>query len=287
MALCAFSASAQSTLNTYTSGDVNHDGTVTVEDVTDVVKQAVEQPNGSTNTNVDVSELLTLLHSIDNRLSLLESATGAQRFATDFVDLGLPSGTLWATRNVGANSPEEYGDFFAWGEVAPKAKYAWSSYSLCNGSNTKMNKYCTSKSYGTVDKKKQLELSDDAAYVNWGEEWCMPTNEQMEELGQYCSKLWTSINNVYGLLLRSKLNAKTIFLPAAGYMWTPDGFTVVNAPHINDHIEGYYWTNQNDGDYTANYAYVKEVDSEGKFYGGSGYYNDRERGYTIRPVRRK
>ena len=96
-----------------------------------------------------------------------------------YVDLGLPSGTLWATCNVGASSPEEYGDYFAWGETEPKNDYNWSTYKYCKGSSTTMTKYCTSSSYGTVDNKTELEPSDDAATVNWGSNWQMPSLEQL------------------------------------------------------------------------------------------------------------
>ena len=93
----------------------------------------------------------------------------------EWVDLGLPSGTLWATCNVGANSPEEYGDYFAWGETQTKNVYNWGVYRLCGGSQNTMKKYCTNSSYGMVDNLTALESEDDAATVNWGSEWQTPT----------------------------------------------------------------------------------------------------------------
>jgi hypothetical protein len=96
-----------------------------------------------------------------------------------YVDLGLPSGTLWATCNIGANSPEEYGYYFAWGETEGyndgKTTFDWSTYKWCNGSYDSLTKYKYSSSYGTYDYKTELDLDDDAAYVNWGAEWCMPS----------------------------------------------------------------------------------------------------------------
>ena len=83
-----------------------------------------------------------------------------------YVDLGLISGTKWATCNVGASSPEDYGYYFAWGEVSPKFVYDSDSYKWSKGSY--YSKYCVNKSDGFVDNKKILDLSDDAAYVNWG-----------------------------------------------------------------------------------------------------------------------
>lgn len=133
----------------------------------------------------------------------------------EYVDLGLPSGTLWATMNIGANSPEEYGDYFAWGETEPKENYDWSTYKWCNGSENTMTKYCTYGYYGAVDGKTELEPEDDAASVNWGASWRMPTVEQLQELIDNCT--WTSMqqNGVNGRLVTGP-NGNTIFLPAAG-----------------------------------------------------------------------
>ena len=132
------------------------------------------------------------------------------------VDLGLPSGTLWADRNVGAATPEAYGDYFAWGEVEPKDYYYWDSYKWCNGSSSTLTKYCTNSSYGTIDNKTILDLEDDAAYVNMGAEWRMPTLTEQRELLDNCTWTWTTQNGVYGRKVTGK-NGNSIFLPAAGY----------------------------------------------------------------------
>ena len=134
-----------------------------------------------------------------------------------FVDLGLPSGIKWATCNVGATKPEEDGDYFAWGETQPKDIYNWSTYKWCNGSGSTMTKYCTSSSYGTVDNKTTLELSDDAANANWGGDWRMPTIEEQEELLVECTWTWTTQNGVNGYKVTSPKNGNSIFLPLAGY----------------------------------------------------------------------
>jgi hypothetical protein len=133
----------------------------------------------------------------------------------------LPSGTLWATCNIGANSPEEYGDYFAWGETAPKDDYNWSNYKWCNGTLNKLTKYSTRSSYGYkgfVDNKTVLDPEDDAAYVNWGSSWRMPTTEQMQELIDNCSSVWTTQNGVNGRLFTGP-NGNTMFLPATG-VWS-------------------------------------------------------------------
>ena len=137
----------------------------------------------------------------------------------EYVDLGLPSGIKWATCNVGANSPEEYGDYFAWGETAPKTTYNWSTYKYCNGTLSSLTKYCTKSSYGTVDYSTTLDLSDDAAYVNWGGKWRMPTRAEYDELKNTsnCTWEWITQNGVNGYKVISKINGNSIFLPATGY----------------------------------------------------------------------
>lgn len=137
----------------------------------------------------------------------------------EYVDLGLPSGTLWATCNVGASKPEEYGDFFAWGETKPKSSYSWNTYKYYNNSNSKLTKYNTDSNAGTVDNKTVLETADDAATANWGADWRMPSKAQCQELcnSSYTTTTWTTQNGIKGKKITSKSNGKSIFLPAAGY----------------------------------------------------------------------
>ena len=191
----------------------------------------------------------------------------------EYVDLGLPSGLKWATCNVGAASPEEYGDYFAWGETEPKDYYSWSTYKYCNGSYDTMTKYCTSSSYGTVDNKTTLELTDDAAYVNWGGNWRMPTEAEYNELKNTnnCTWEWTTQNGVYGYKVTSVVNGNSIFLPAAGYRYF-DGLSSAGG-------SGYYWSSSL---YTSdsNYAY-------NAFFGSSFVYLDyfnRCYGLSVRAV---
>lgn len=128
----------------------------------------------------------------------------------EWVDLGLPSGTLWATCNVGASSPEEYGDYFAWGETKPKSTYDWSTYFDTNDNGM------TYQKYNNESGKTELDLSDDAATANWGEGWRMPSEEQQDELREKCSWTWTQKNGVNGYEVKSKTNGCSLFLPAAG-----------------------------------------------------------------------
>ena len=136
-----------------------------------------------------------------------------------YVDLGLPSGLLWATCNVGADSPEDYGDYFAWGETTPKDTYDWSTYQYCNGSYNTLTKYCNNSSYGYngfMDNLTTLLPEDDAATVNWGSGWRMPTQAEFQELIDHTTVTWTTQNDVNGRLFTAS-NGNSLFLPAAGY----------------------------------------------------------------------
>ena len=184
--LASFTASAQE----YQRGDVNYDGQVSISDVTSLIDYLLsgswpEDPVTPPDTH-------------------------------EYVDLGLPSGTLWATCNVGATAPEEYGDYFAWGETEPKEEYDWNNYKWCNGSENTMTKYCSNSSFGIVDNKTELDPEDDAAYVNWGPSWRMPTHEQQKELLDNCTWEWTAYFGVTGCLFTGP-NGNTLFFPGAGY----------------------------------------------------------------------
>ena len=190
----------------------------------------------------------------------------------EYVDLGLPSGTLWATCNVGASKPEEYGNYFAWGESEPKDSYKWSTYKWCNGSDSTMTKYCTDSKYGTVDNKKELLPEDDAATANWGNNWRMPSLEQFEELynPDYTTADIMTLNGVKGRKLTSKKNGKSVFLPAGGDRY--DGFSSEGV--------GYYLTRTLS--ISSLRAYYLCVDSGGWGYGDISRYF----GQSARPVRK-
>ena len=124
-------------------------------------------------------------YKVGQEIQIVDDITLYAQWVT-YVDLGLPSGTLWATCNVGAYTPEGRGEYFAWGETETKDSYSWSNYKWCYGTYDSMNKYFSNYGYATVDNKETLDLEDDAAYVNWGEDWRMPTSEEMEELYSNC-----------------------------------------------------------------------------------------------------
>lgn len=187
-----------------------------------------------------------------------------------YVDLGLS--VKWATMNVGANSPEEYGDYFAWGETTTKSTYDWSTYKYCNGSDDSLTKYNTKSSYGTVDNKTVLEASDDAATVNWGGVWRMPTKAELDELHRNCTWIWTTQNGVNGYKVTSKSNGNSIFLPAAGSRYS------YLFGEVGSH--GEYWTSSLNTDYPDE-AYHLYFHS-GDVYWYSYFY--RYCGQSVRPV---
>ena len=199
-----------------------------------------------------------------------------------YVDLGLPSGLLWATCNVGSDTPEGYGDYFAWGETIPKEYYDWSTYRYCNGSYRTLTKYCYDAEYGNdgfTDTLTTLESSDDAATANWGEGWRMPTNGEFAELISNCTVIWTIYNGVSGYLF-SGPNGNTIFLSTAGMRFLEE---------LNyDDIFGQYWSSSlvTQG-YGNSYAFY--LDFFGDSLNHSSDYCDIKRnsrfvGQSVRPV---
>ena len=193
----------------------------------------------------------------------------------EYVDLGLS--VKWATCNVGASQHEEYGDYFAWGETEPKATYYWSTYKWCNDSVTTLTKYNTDSSYGTVDNKTQLDLSDDAAHVNWGGDWRMPTEAEWTELREQCTWTRTTQNGVKGYKVTSKkvsYSKNSIFLPAAGCRYDSD---LSYAGSV-----GYYWSSSLKAGNPDN-ACDMYLDSSDVLYVFM-YFGYRSCGRSVRPV---
>ena len=176
----------------------------------------------------------------------------------EYVDLGLPSGLKWATCNVGAATPEESGDYFAWGEVEPKEIYDWSTYKHCEGRENRLTKYCNRRDCGEdlfTDNKTMLDLEDDAAHVNWGGTWRMPTKAEQDELRDNCTWIWTTQNEVDGYKIIG-LNDNSIFLPGGGYY--------SNGSFYEDNLYGEYWSSSLGLEYPYNaygvYFYSNVVD---------------------------
>ena len=181
------------------------------------------------------------------------------------IDLGLPSGTLWACCNVGADKPEAYGDYYAWGETNTKSTYSWSTYTHCDGSpNTCHN--LGSDIAGT---------QNDVAHVKWGGSWVMPSRKQQDELRENCTYEWTTVNGVKGGKFTSKKNGASMFLPAAG----------------NRNDSGLYGAGSY-GDYWSSTQYPSNASGAYYLYFYSGgtytdyYYYFRNFGQSVRPVSR-
>lgn len=188
----------------------------------------------------------------------------------DAVDLCLS--VKWASCNVGANNPEDYGSYFAWGEIESKDYYDWSNYSYVDGPYKNIIKYSNKSGFGIVDNKTTLELSDDAAYANWGSAWRMPTDAELTELRTNCTWTWTTQNGVNGYKVTSKSNGNFIFLPAAGYRYASS----LNCVGSN----GEYWSSSLITDQPY-YAYCIFFLSDGDVYWGRGA---RAVGKSVRPV---
>ncbi len=236
-------SSLMSNAQEYLRGDVDYDGQVNISDVTCLIDYLLEG----------------CWPDADNH---------------EYVDLGLPSGTLWATCNLGASCPEEYGDYFAWCETVPKDEYTYENYKWWyfdeNGYRY-ISKYNTRSNFGPIDNKTEMEPEDDAARMNIGTSWCIPSLDQVVELVNSCTWQWTQRNGVNGHLVTGP-NGNTMFLPAAGYR---DGSSL---EYVGTY--GIYWS-RSLYSYLPDRAYCLYFDSQywdsedfGRFYG-----------YVIRAVR--
>jgi len=201
-----------------------------------------------------------------------------------WVDMGLPSGLKWATCNVGASSPKEEGYLFAWGEISTKDSYEWATYKFRSSGeiygdkdNLKLSKYITISSRGPVDNKTTLEMSDDAAHVNWGTPWRMPTANEIDELRMNCTWTWTSQGDWKGYKVTSKINGNSIFLPAAGVSET-------GTSRIGRGSSGYYWSSSLKPD-NPTYALCMAFNSSEIATDHSGLHDSaRYNGFSVRPV---
>ena len=223
------------------SGDVDGDGECTTSDVTALYNyllfgdgSAMVAGDQDGDGYITVGDI-TWVYNILLNLPQVEH---------EYVDLGLPSGTLWAKTNVGASSPEDYGDYFAWGETTPKENYDLTTYkwfAIINENVYHLTKYGV-KSYlynEFVDGKTVLDSEDDAATANWGAGWCMPSKDQYEELYLYCRKSWTTCNGVKGMLFESLNTGASLFLPAGGCRCEEELYN----PSLYDvEKSGWYWT---------------------------------------------
>ena len=197
-----------------------------------------------------------------------KTATCSVKVVFIAVDLGLS--VKWAECNLGASSPEEYGDYYAWGETEIKTTYNWSTYKFGTSSSGPFSKYNTSSSYGTVDNKTVLDPEDDVANVKLGGNWRMPTDTEWTELRTKCKWTWTTRNGVNGRRVTGP-SGNSIFLPTAGYRYDSNLYSVGSY--------GLYWSSSL---LTGLPDYARSVD----FDSGDVYRSNYNRylGLSVRPV---
>ncbi len=237
-------------------------------------------------------------------------AIGQTENGHEYVDLGLPSGTMWATCNLGATTPDGVGGTYAWGESADygdydttnkkqysiyfnytKCQYGWHTYKYAPLSddpkyeNRYVTKYCNNKTYwageGEPDMKYLLEPDDDAATIHWGGHWQTPSKAQMQELQNYTNEEWKTKNGTAGVELTSIKNGKSIFLPATGMrtFYAKDD----NSDSRNgQNSTGYYWTNLRTS--TAYKAAFMQIFQSKDGVSIQNLEDTRWKGFAVRPV---
>ena len=244
-------------------------------------KEATIVPNSSKSLSVtytpkEVSELSSVLKFTSNAtngtktVNLSGKGVGGSSSTAEYVDLGLS--VKWATCNLGATKPEEYGNYYAWGETEPKSEYNWSTYKWGNGYYD-LTKYCTQANLGRdgfTDNKTVLDLEDDAAHVALGGSWRMPTTAEQNELRERCTWEWTSINGVNGQKVTGP-NGNSIFLPAAGYRAETSLYLAGST--------GYCWSSSLGTYYPSDAYYLIFHSGARVLYNGGRYV-----GLSIRPV---
>ena len=197
--------------------------------------------------------------------ALRRSNTGDERREdkdnTQYIDLGLPSGTLWADRNIGATEPEDEGDFYAWGEIEPKKEYTWNTY--------KWGVDCTK--YNKKDGKTVLDHEDDVVYLKTKGKAHIPTKEQMRELLNNTTSKFKIINEIVGRLYKSKVNGNTIFIPFVG-----------DCENLGINAMSNYWSSSL---YSSNYHDVHYLNSD--YIGSDILIQGRCNGLSVRGVKDK
>ena len=190
---------------------------------------------------------------VENGYLVSGIAVNVSTYVPQYVNLGLPSGTLWATCNLGATTPEGFGDYFAWGETETKTEFTESTYRFYNGPGSYTK-------YNTSDGLTQLQPEDDAATANWGSQWRMPTSAEWQELIGHTVQLYTTLNGVNGMLCTGR-NGNSVFFP--------------DTSRITG-LYGAYWSNKLSTSVSSAYFYL--------LMGEELYETTRSDGLSIRPV---
>lgn len=255
------------------AGDLNADGKVNNYDLNLLVDAYLSNANATIVTDFDSDSKLSIADITELVGIINDSNSPVNNNGHQYVDLGLPSGALWATCNVGASNPEEAGGLFAWGETDTKTNYTWSTYKWCNGDDCSstaksLTKYCDREGYGKADGKMSLELEDDVAHVKWGGDWHIPTEAELQELVDNCTveEITIDAGSVTKAFKFTGSNGNSIILPFAGY-WNGDTYRS---------NKFYYWTTDIKNKYCTQAFHLQSSKSM-----AGGY---RYRGFSVRPV---
>ena len=251
--------------------------------VTKAAELQEEVQQGKSSAALAVAAILKQLEEIKAKIGATPTPPSAEE--VEYVDLGLPSGLKWAACNLGATSPEQPGDYYAWGETAPKERYDWATYkqskSVINADGTSyynLTKYCTDAELGLdgfTDGKTQLEPVDDAATVKLGSPWRMPTEAEVKELVEGCTWTKETVNDTPCLRATSKANGKSIVICSAGVI---DGSDYATQGSFTG-----FWTSS----LSPSRSFIGEAFSESgreTLNPGVGGWSRRV-GFPIRPVR--
>ena len=249
--------------------------------VTDAINDLVDEVNsGNTDADAALAQIIQKLEDLKGSIG----GGGTTPSTMEYVDLGLPSGLKWAKCNLGASKPSDYGDYYAWGETAPKADYTWATYKWMQSGQSEL-KYITKYTIadgetGAIwydssgnfigDNKTVLDAADDAAIANLGSPWRMPTVDEIRELRDNCTWTWTTQDGVNGYQVDGP-NGNAIFLPASGCRQ--------NSGLSEAGTEGYYWSLSTDNSVCAHMVEFAEdlgVTVWNNFY--------RFLGFSVRPV---
>ena len=230
----------------------------------------------------------TAVAIVDQIIPKMQKMTVGSENGHEWIDLGLS--VKWASCNIGAKRPEDYGDYFAWGEVSPKKSFEWFNYRFLKRSLLNSSRIPSSKDslevysdkldgipkriikYGYSDRLVKLDFSDDAAKVNWGGQWRIPSDSEFGELVSLCTWAWTKLGGKNGYKVTGP-NGNSIFLPAAGNR------NDVPAPCVGS--SGYYWTSILDGDYLYG-VYARTHIFNSSVFRFDGW--ERASGVSVRPV---
>ena len=272
----AQATSENSVTFTYSGATVNAAGVLYLPVATGTYNLTVQVYDGNkvstTKTSADVKQSSLKVVNIKTDYTDNSNSINGHKF----IDLGLPSGLLWAETNIGATTAADDGDYYAWGETSPKEEYSLDNYAHYDTSTSSYTKY------NSTDGKTELDKTDDAAYVNWGTSCRMPTYSDFKELYNRENCTWTSTrmktsseNSIYGYKVTSKKNGNSIFLPASGSRGESD-----LGPHGSD---GYCWSS------TLNNEHENGSSVYCLHFGGDDYCYDVRIicpcfGLTVRPV---